>query len=484
MLPNRRNFLSLAIGGTLLSVTALPVIAAAGGELVTLVPKTAPDSLQRVKAVVEVEGQLKLNPDGQKVTTKPIKVIANYEYDEKTLALPSVGKAEATPARVVRHYSQAEADITIALSKMKNVLRDDVRLVAVQGSTESLTFYSPLGPLVRDELELLKVPGESLVWNRLLPTQAVKPGDQWKLTDATLAILLNIDVITAQDVQAKLLKVEDGLAQMELQGTATGAIGGVGTEFELKAKYNFHLEQGQITWLALGFKEKRAIGHAEPGYEITARARISAAPLSSSGYLLEKNLQGIKLELDPGALLLSHESTEGGFRLLHDRRWQVMADHRDATILRMIDNGDLIAQCNLSRLRNLPDGKQLALDAFQREVISTLGKNFSQVVDTDQSTSESGLRQLRVVAAGAVQEVPVQWTYYHLTDDAGRNAAIVFTMDAQLVERFAELDRGMASSLFLKSRPIDDEPAATAEAEKPANSTEPTATKPATTSQK
>jgi hypothetical protein len=176
------------------------------------------------------------------------------------------------------------------------------------------------------------------------------------------------------------------------------------------------------------------------------------------------------MELKEGSTLLTHDSKEGEFTLLHDRRWHVVADNQASTILRLVDRGDLIAQCNISRLKDMPEGKQLALDAFQEEVGSTLGKGPEggtanktterQVVNADQATTDNGLRQLRVVVAGAVQEVPVQWTYYHLSDSKGRNIALVFTMDARLVERFAELDRSMISSLELRSRAADAAPSA------------------------
>jgi hypothetical protein len=331
-----------------------------------------------------------------------------------------------------------------------------VKLVCVNVGEESATVYSPLGPMLRDELELLKVPGEAVVWNALLPSKPVKPGDTWKPADTTLAKLLGIEVITQAKVTAKLIEVKGGLAMMELDGSISGAVGGIATDMNLKAKFNFDLARRQVTWLALGIAEKRAIGHAEPGYDITSRVRVSATPLSTSAELADGLLKSFDLKMHSGSTLLTHDSTEGAFQLLHDRRWHVMADHRDATILRLIDHGDLIAQCNITRLRDQPVDKYLALDAFQQEITGTLGKNFEQVVTADESTTENGLRQLCVVIAGQAQDVPVQWTYYHLTDRTGRSTSMVFTMDARLADRFAELDRSLVGTLVMRSRSIDE----------------------------
>jgi hypothetical protein len=436
---------------------------------VTLTPLATPGKLQSVLAVIEVEGELRLNADGQGVKTRPMRVTANLAYDEKTLT------AEQGQLRhVVRHYKKAEADIKIASATIKNTLRDDVKLVCVDVGEESATVYSPLGPMLRDELELIKVPGEPAVWNGLLPTQPVKVGETWKPADTTLAKLLSIEVVTQANVTAKLVEVKAGMAALELEGTVAGAIGGIATDINLKAKYNFDLTKRQVTWLALGLAEKRAIGHAEPGYEITARVRVSQAPLATSAELADSLLKSFDLTFRPGSTLLTHDSAEGAFQLLHDRRWHVMADHRDATILRLIDHGDLIAQCNITRLRDQPADKKLALDAFQQEITGTLGKNFEQVVNAEESTTDNGLRQLQVIIAGQAQDVPVQWTYYHLTDSAGHSTSMVFTMDARLAERFAELDRSLVGTLVMRPRPIDEAEVAT-----PTAGSEPAAAKSA-----
>lgn len=448
---NRRNFLTLsATASALVILPAVQAHAARSAGALTLVPEITPGMQRRFTAVVEAEGTLRMNPDGRKVTTAPMKVLANLTFDEKVLAVDG-----SKPRHVVRYYTTGDATIKVDKHGFKNELREDFRTMCVSVGEESATLFSPLGPMKRDELELLKLPGEPIAWHALLPANAVKIGDTWKLADSSLAMLLGIEVVTASDVKAKLVSADEKLAMMELEGTVAGAVGGVAADFDLRAKYNFDLTQKQLVWLALGIKEKRAIGHAEPGYEITSRVRIGAAPLGNSPHLAADFLKQFPLELKDGSTLLTHDSAEGAFQLVHDRRWNVMTDHREAAILRLVDHGDLLAQCNISRLRDMPADKDLTLEAFQKEVTETLKATLEQVVDADQSTTDNGLRQLRIVASGTVQEVPVQWIYYHLADQEGHNAALVYTMDARYVERFAELDRAMVGSLQLRSRSID-----------------------------
>ena len=48
---------------------------------------------------------------------------------------------------------------------------------------------------------------------------------------------------------------------------------------------------------------------------------------------------------------------------------------------------------------------------------------------------------LNVVAMGAVEGLPITWHYYLLIDPQGRRAAISFTMENALADRFGEADR-------------------------------------------
>ena len=92
---NRRVLLSYASGAAVLALFPHTSHAARSAP-VQLTSGLTAGSFQQFTAVIEVEGILRLNPDGQKVTAKPIQVVADLEFDEKALV---VGQR----ARCVRH---------------------------------------------------------------------------------------------------------------------------------------------------------------------------------------------------------------------------------------------------------------------------------------------------------------------------------------------------------------------------------------------
>ena len=139
--------------------------------------------------------------------------------------------------------------------------------------------------------------------------------------------------------------------------------------------------------------------------------------------------------------------------MIQDRRWRVLLDRHDVCVLRCVDRGDLVAQCNISELADAEPGKRLALEGFQQEVRESVTSGAGQIVEASQTTTDDGLRILRVQATGVASEVPIVWVFYHLSNDQGRQAALSFTLEAKLQERFAEGDRTLVESFQFTPQP-------------------------------
>jgi hypothetical protein len=410
-----------------------------------------------VQAVLEVQGELNLNADGSEVQRLPLVVRGRVLYHERLL---ETGNGDVQwEARSVRYYSEAAADIEIGKGKLAPKLDAGHRTVVAQVGKQGASIVSPMGPMNREDLDLIDIQGNSLVLSCVLPKNPVQIGANWQVENEPLALLLGLEVVTQSDISCTLEKVEDQVAVIDVQGTAHGAIGGVASEIAVKAKCNYDLDRHQVTWMAASLKEKRAIGHAEPGLDVTARLRVVIEPLEQSDHLGDRQLRDLALDPNTGASLLVFESRRGNFRLVHDRRWRSMVDRHNLSVLRFVDRGDLVAQCNVSELADVEPGKHMALESFQQEVQRSLGDKFGQIVEASQFDTDEGTRVLRVQAAGSASEIPVIWIYYHVSNDSGRRAALAFTLQADLLERFAESDKTMVETFEFTPRPQPSEAA-------------------------
>jgi len=394
-------------------------------------------SYRQAKVLVEVEGKLKLNAEGKELKHLPLKASGELQYVERVL--PAAKSSSAV--RLVREYQTAKADIRLHESELKNELRSDRKLICVETDGKKSTVFSPSGPLTREELDLVTVPGGGLLLDTVLPPRQLKTGEQWTLEDAAVSRLLGLDSVSQHDFAGTLSSVKDNVAILSLAGKVTGSIGGVSSDFEIKGKLNFDVKQRTITWLTLAYKENRAISHSQPGFEVLTTVRMVVAPTQPFAPLNDKSLAGLALNATESQTLVELKSDSAGYEVIHDRRWSVMLERPDLTVLRFVDQGDLIAQCNITNPPALPKGEQLSMEGFQEDVKRVLGKNFEEMVEATEEVGDNALRVLRVVVAGKAGELSIQWTYYHLSDEHGRRVSFVFTIESNLLEKFAQVDR-------------------------------------------
>ncbi len=411
---------------------------ARGGDVYELSPPER--QLHQAKIAFQVQGKLHLEGPDKKKRQVPIEVNGDFLYDEYI--------ASPTASLAARRYHTAEAEIKLEKNTHAPRLSDERRLVGVETQGAKSRFWSPGGPLLRDEVELIELQANSARLSALLPETPVSVGDTWTPADEALAAFLCIDTVNNNGVTCKLAEVKDGRAVVEMTGKASGAADSVLTEIEISAKYGYQVAEQRFTSLAMAMKEKRAIGQAEPGFEVTGRLTMLLTPLAASEHLTTEAVASIAR----GASAVSplrYESTEKGLRLLLEPRWRVVIDRPEVTVFRFVDDGETVAQCNLSALEALPEGRKLQLEEFQEEIKKALGENFVQFIGASQGISESGLRVLRVSVTGQASELGIHWIYYHISNDEGRRVSFVITMEAEKANRFGAADSLFASSMEL-----------------------------------
>ena len=408
-----------------------------------------PGDLSAVRVELEVGGELKVVADGK---VKPLKmnVLGKLAYEERLL-----GDAATRPAstRYARYYDQAEAKITIEGSEVAPQLRDARRLIVVDAGADQTTLFSPQGPLTREELDLIDVPANSVWLDDLLPTKPVAIGEQWQHSDSLLASLLGLDAVSQSDVTSELKSVDAENAKFELAGQVHGAVGGVATDITLKAKYRFDRKRRQIAWAGWLIKEKRSVGHVATGLDVAAKMQIAISPIAEPKHLTAGVARQISLDSPAQPLTLECHSPSGKFAFQHSRGWHVMDEAGDVLTMRYVDRGELVAQCNVTAPPDADPGKLPTLAAFQREIEKGLDKNFGQFVQASESVNSAGHMIYRVVAEGKVSDLPIQWRYYLVADDQGRQAVFAFTLESELAAQLGDADQELIASLEFAERP-------------------------------
>lgn len=421
----------------------------------TLESARAKDSVDRVEASLEVAGKLKVIGDSDKTETLQLNVLANLKYDERSLEVPL---SPAATRRAVRYYDQAAASIKIEETATQPTLRSERRLIAVEADPTKATLFSPRGPLTADELDLIDLQANTLLLDRLLPPRPVAVGDSWDHSKELMALLLGLDAVKTAKVQSTLSSTKGGAALAEMSGTVEGAVGGIATQIALRAKYQYHLTLHRVTWFGMVIQEKRAVGHIGSGLDVVARLQIKITPIEQSQHLTAEALDGLALGPTEESTRLEYRSPQGGWRLLNDRRWFVTAGESDRAILRLIDRGEFVAQCNIASMPAADPQKLISLKAFQKDIREGLGDSFGQFVKASQKAGESGYRVLRVVVDGESSELPIRWIYYQVADREGHQMVLVFIVEANLIERLGEADEALVAGVSFRDDTMASKP--------------------------
>lgn len=412
---------------------------AADPESIELKSSVAPGNVTKVEAVLEVGGNLSLKEKAE-IKTLPTEVVARFAYDEKVLEADQV-------RRTARNYRQAEAKYIVNKQPTDAKLSDEHTLFLVRATDAQPEMLCPTDPLTADELDLVQIPFNSLIVDQLLPGKTTNVGDSWAHSEQLMSGLLNLDAVSQTTVVSTLGEVDAASARIEFKGAVQGAIGGIATEVEVTGRYKFDRKLGRVSWLAVLIKEKRSIGHVEPGLDVQARLQMTIQPTAEPTALKAANLSELVNASTADALRVRYSSSDNLFAFDHDRRWHVMADRNNILSLRLVDRGELVAQCNVTSVV-LPDADKMpTLAQFQADIRRSLDKNFGQFTNVTESENSFGHIVFRAEAIGTVEGLEITWIYYLVQDRHGRQTVFAFTCENPMLKRMADADEDMIATL-------------------------------------
>jgi hypothetical protein len=367
-----------------------------------------------------------------------------FMFDERVLR----AGGERVAPRVVRRVTQAAAAINGQVRTMEAVLRPEVSLLVAELRDGVVTTYSPGGPLTRSELELIEGPGDPLALPALLSAKAVSVGDRWAVGTAAARSLTSYDALAVNGLEARLESLDEGEARVKLEGTVRGAVLGGEGQVAITGECRFDRKAGRVSRLAVDRTEKRQAGPVEAGLDITSRLVVERQPLEVPPELADAALKELPQTPAPGLELLEYRAPDGRYMFLHDRDWHLFADDVRQTVLKRLDHGETVAQCNLAAGPHAGKGRHQDLGQFRDDIRRALGRRFGRVIEADELEGPPGTGfRYRVAVAGKEGEVGVLWYYYLLASPAGDQLLVTFTLGEAQARQFADQDLRLIGSV-------------------------------------
>jgi hypothetical protein len=349
----------------------------------------------------------------------------------------------------VRFVIQAASAINGEVRPMASTLRPELGLlVAERSASGPVVVVSPAGPLTRAELDLVEGLGDPLVLPDLLPSRSVEKGEKWTLPAAAVRSLTGYDTIKSGTVEATLEACDDASARIPIKGEIQGSVlGGSGT-ITLDGFATFDCKASLIVRLELNRTEKRDAGPVEAGLEVKSTLTVVRRPAKLPSELSDRALAGVPLDTSAPRQLLQLISPDRKYNLLHDRQWHTYWDDTKLTVLKRVDKGQVLAQCNLAAGPRAGTGRHQDLTQFRDDIRKSLKNRFVQFLGAGEVEGDpAGGFRYKVGVQGREGELGVLWYYYLLASPGGEQVLATFTLAEQDAKAFGDQDLEMIGSL-------------------------------------
>lgn len=443
-----RGLIAVAIAAASMVVTVLPLSAQ---ERYNLAEPVDDSRVFGVGAKLEVQGSVLTVGEKNETLKHPVKATAALSFRERRLV--GLGVA-AESLRAFREYEVTDAAIDIAGEVTKTSLGDALKLVVVQGRADGLQAYSLGGPLSSAEIDLLKFPGDPLSVVAILPQTDVEVGESWTPASWVLPMFVGLEATLKSELSGTLESVKNDLARIVVSGKLTGATGGSSSEVTVTAKLDYDLKNRNCLRLELNQKETRTVGPLSPGLDVEAKVLWVRKPAQIPGRVAEEpNLdRAIAAPSDSDWLVRCEPAWKTV--LLHPRDWQLFHENDDLVILRLLRDGALLAQCNVSPAAMAKPGQFTSEADFDRDIRETLKERLVELKPGEVLSRGSGKRYVfRQVALGKSSEREMQWTYYLCADPSGRQVSFSFACERDTAESLSTAMEQMVNSLrFVPTR--------------------------------
>jgi hypothetical protein len=307
-----------------LAVLLLGAGAGSAAETVQLHEAFSPGYQYHVSSRVELSGSLTIPPekDQRGPQRLPVSGESAIEYDERVLA---VDGNDVT--RTARIYRRLDFKRKIGDRPQDATLRPGVRRLVLMRLKQVEVPFSPDGPLLWGEIDLVRTDVFTPALAGLLPANAVQPGDRWTAGTPAIQELTDLERIEDGKVECKLDQItvlnRRRLARVTFAGTVRGVNEDGPNRQILDGYLYFDLESRHISYLSLKGvhvlldKDGKEMGRVEGQFVLTRQANTAARDLTDDA------LRSVKLEPDDDNTLLLYDNEDLGLRFLYPRRWRV-----------------------------------------------------------------------------------------------------------------------------------------------------------------
>lgn len=342
-----------------LSTTAI----ALGDDSQQLIETLKPGTQVRVTSRMNGVAQLSLPAEKDKKAGESLTKTAEsrIEYDERILD----ADADGSPTRVLRIYRGIEFRKDIGKQQFRNTIRNGVRRLVVVRDKHLKMPFSPDGPMLISEIDLVRTDVFTPSLRGLLPANAVKPGEIWKANELAVRELTDVPLESGM-LECKFEELTQLAGRSVASVRLSGAVRGVGEDgpvrHEINGRFYFDLESRHISYLSFQGKQVFLDKDDKPTGTIEGTFVLTRS-MTRTADLDEAAIRQLKVEPDDENTQLLYDNEDLGLKFVYPRRWRV-GDIQGRQMMIDADNGNGIL-LTLEPLKSVPTAAQFEKESQQ-----------------------------------------------------------------------------------------------------------------------
>jgi hypothetical protein len=367
-IPQRAGGFRVRALGIAWALLIAPALARGAKEPVRLEEAFPPGYQYHVSCRVDIAGSLSLplEKGETKPRTLPVTGESAIEYDERVLHRDAAGRVQKT----IRIYRRIRFERRVGGRLQESTIRPGVRRLVILRHRNIEVPFSPDGPLLWAEMDLVRTDVFTPALTGLLPEGPVRPGDRWKAALTAIQELTDMDRVKDGAMSCKFEQLTTlgsrPHARVSFSGSITGNNEDGPNRQQLEGYFFFDLRSRHLSYLYLkgtqflldaeGKVQGRVVGHFTLTRQPDARRDLS-----------DEGLRGVALQPNDDNTLMLYDNPDLGVQFLYPRRWRVAGVRgRQVALDEARGNGLLLT---LEPPRQVPTA-----DQFLTEARTWLGK--------------------------------------------------------------------------------------------------------------
>lgn len=403
----------------------------------------------RIKLQMNLDGQMQATRDGKPAPLK-LSASASHEFTQRVLNVNDKG----VPDKIACQFDLAQAKVAVGSEKSEKTLRDQRKLIVFQRFKDQPLSYCPAGPLTPEELELVGERFDTMVLTGLLPEESVAVGASWKLANPIAQALCGFEGLAEHTLSAKLDKADDAQATITVSGAATGIDLGAQVKLKVEATITFDRKASRITALIWKQEDEREQGPASPATKVKSTTKMERALVETPDNLTDAALVSVPDSFEPPLKMtaLEFHGPKGLYDLALAREWQIVGQTPEHVILRLMENGDFVAQATITPWTKAEKGKHLSAQEFKDAASKTPGWEPETDLQSGEMPSDDGRWIYRHSAQGKMEDADVVQVFYLIAGPEGDQVVVAITMTPKQADRLGTRDVALVSGLVFPKK--------------------------------